>query len=312
MALLKNDLFMRWILFVLMCVGSQVWGQVEFAPVGAKWGMSYWSFASPNISYREMIVEKDTLFEGKLAKKILVGKNDGDNFTSQYNSFIHQSVDSIFVYSPNLNDYIYMYNFSLEVGDSITFQSLAYPTLTYYIDSIATEIINDIPLKIQYVSIMCPENNLKEERVFMEKIGPFSHDDVFLQDHLCLLDGQSYGFRCYSDPNFPEYVASHLVDNDIDCFITTATENIAETEHQIKVSPNPVQEHMQLTFSEALHHQELDIEVFSVQGVSILKTRKIKGEETMNLDIGDLSKGIYFIKSQTDYGFMQTIKIVKS
>lgn len=302
---------MRWILFVLMCVGSQVWGQVEFAPVGAKWTLERRDPVPPSRPL-ELKVVSETEFEGKIVKNLVRDYHPQDTTTLNPSVFFYQTGDSIYVTDPTLTDATLIYDFSLAAGDTLVIDEY----LSYRVDSIGTMTVNGFELKLQYVALKCYfEDNFSHTAVkFVESIGAISIEggwfaNFFFFSNYCLLDASNFEVRCYEDDEIGFY---QVIDDGEDCFITTATENITETEHQIKVSPNPVQEHIQLTFSEALHHQELDIEVFSTQGVSVLKTRKMKGEASINLDIGQLPKGIYFIQSQTDHGFMQTIKVVKS
>lgn len=292
-----------------MVLSLEAWGQVEFAPVGAKWGMSFYSFSSPNLSYAEMIVEKDTLFEGKVAKKLLVEIDQG-GFTSSHSNYIHQSEDSIFVFSFNTNEYQYMYNFELEVGDSINFLGFT-EMMTYHIDSISIETVNNIPLKMQHVSVICPENNIRQEMLIMEKIGPFSHANIFLLEHLCVLDGISYNFRCYSEPNFLEYVAPYLAESGTDCFFVTSLDNTSAEKLKIDVYPNPITSHMQLNFPNDLLQENLNIELITTSGQNIEYKTKKKSIKNMEWELSHLPKGIYFIKITTTEGYSEYKKILK-
>lgn len=283
----------------------------EFAPIGAQWGLWYLDFSLP-ISYAgSIVVEKDTLFAGKNAKKLILDKNIDDNFLNGV-GFVYQSVDSIFVYNPDLQDFVYAYNFNAQVGDTIFLRHAFMDNLAYKIDSVAVEMINNIPIKVQYVSLRCDEQDgfLEDYPLkIMEKIGPLQFGDFFFLENYCYTDGYEYRVRCYSDNEFPEYLTEWVHEGE-DCLITSIDFIPNVNERYFKIYPNPTSNLLTIQMEKEIT-TPYQIQIFSLTG-QLLFQKYYEASEVGLIDVTDWGSGMYLIKIRTnDTLFFQEKFIIK-
>ena len=274
-------------LLILFFISSYLLSNAqEFAPVGAKWYYSFtpWSYPLRN---EAILVEsiKDTVVNNINCRKMSgVGSN-----------FIYSSGNKVFIFNNFINDFVKIYDFDLQAGDTLKFKYANDSSISaYIIDSVEFMSINSKIKKIQYISPQMPNMNGDNMWVFygynIEGIG--NNNYLFPQFALAdpLING---GLRCYEDSIIGYYNTGIVSVCD-----STIMLGINENEFlPFKLYPNPAKDYI---FIESNSGNAL-AEIFSIDG-KLQKKYSIFYETSIN--INDLAKGLYIIKLQTEKGYV--------
>jgi hypothetical protein len=279
---------------------------------GAKWHYYENGFAR----FRVIIIEKgnDTIIESKNVT-ILNETIYEWNFTHMEIPYIYPSAPAYYTYASGDTVFFYMggeykwfYHFNLQVGDSIDYDYLGGCGCDIgicVVDSTGTIVINSDTLRWIFLRPLATSGFGFNGKI-IERIGPVG-GNFFLPTEMycdtvisCVPEFPSYGFRCYSDLNFPTY---NVTSQDCDYDIRVSTEEKAEP-ILITVFPNPAQSFL---FVANAHEAELNVTVFSMHGSKALTATLKNGSA---LDISDLPSGTYFLSvSANDWIYQK--KIVK-
>ena len=274
-------------LLILFFISSYLLSNAqEFATVGAKWHYSFtpWSYPLRN---EAILVEsiKDTVVNNINCRKMSgVGSN-----------FIYSSGNKVFIFNNFINDFVKIYDFDLQAGDTLKFKYANDSSISaYIIDSVEFMSINSKIKKIQYISPQMPNMNGDNMWVFygynIEGIG--NNNYLFPQFALAdpLING---GLRCYEDSIIGYYNTGIVSVCD-----STILLGINENEFlPFKLYPNPAKDYI---FIESNSGNAL-AEIFSIDG-KLQKKYSIFYETSIN--INDLAKGLYIIKLQTEKGYV--------
>ncbi len=185
---------------------QNLFGQKEFAPIGATWYYTIIENMVPDIGYKKVVSERDTLVNGKACKILsnIVYSAYNNQTYSKYNYIIHQKGDSIYYWQNN--DFRLIYDFSLEKNDTMNIYSddfLCLNNQTHWgsviVDSVTYTTINGFKLKTIHTS---PTSNSIYLYIapFVEIIGSLSY--IFPTDTGCgAMDIRTEftELRCYSD-----------------------------------------------------------------------------------------------------------------
>ena len=116
-------------------------------------------------------------------------------------NFIYSSGNKVFIFNNFINDFVKIYDFDLQAGDTLKFKYTNDSSISaYIIDSVGFISINSKIKKIQYISPQMPNMNGDNMWVFygynIEGIG--NNNYLFPQFALAdpLING---GLRCYED-----------------------------------------------------------------------------------------------------------------
>jgi alpha-amylase len=110
------------------------------------------------------------------------------------------------------------------------------------------------------------------------------------------------GQKCWVKATYfaPQIVQTNVVKNKCACEIADPNVGVVEIElNEITVSPNPFTDELDVQFPEINHGFQI-IQILNLEG-KIVKVIPIETvQEQVNIDLGDLSKGSYFIKFISD------------
>lgn len=278
---------------------------VEWAPLGATWHYEVRYPFSPVVNCLAMEVIKDTIIDGITARfiegKLYQFEKDTIPATDVYNQgniILHQKGDSIYYYREN--KFELLYDFSLEVGDTMDIVTPAPYDLNYVsdtmiqmvVDSVGEVVVGNDTLRKQVFRMLRKfDSNYGFGGTHIEKIGNLYFllpvDDL-LCDVFCPLP-----LRCYQDSSL--FYKQWEVDCDATYLMTSTQNNISLPE--IHLYPNPVFSGSSQFYIEG--PDRFTWRLRDIHGRTLYySTRESSGKETAALPSG-LSPGLYLVEIRT-------------
>lgn len=293
----------------------------EFAPLNAEWHFQKWSINDDYfVDYYSAKAEHDTVLNGNYST-ILTYKENG---TIIPDAEIIISEDNGKVYYFENNSFKLLYDFTLAVGDTLTFsvpQNFHYYDIScgpepdnsilnlaqVTIDSIIPTLFDNQTLDVFYTTPLYDNSGQYfswQLGTIIERIG--SYGGLFGFSTTQCLGGDFGHFRCYSDSILTYYLSVE------DCnYTTTGINNVAD-KLPVSVYPNPATN--TITIETTLRQTtSLQTEIKNTLGqiVYTLNDEATSGLYKKTIDL-NLGQGIYFLSVQTDQGLMtKKIEIVK-
>jgi len=269
------------VLIIVGCTVGKTFSQSasEWFPDQAEW---YYSKQESNLNddFFVVSVDGDTTISNRNAKIIRspIQSNFGDQI------FVSVSgEDSVFVFSEPKNEWIILYDFSAQVGDTIeTYLDRSGNTMNVRIDSVSFEVINGDTFDVQYFST-------DERPDWGNKNIKFLGNEQFLlpQNVLVLPQGP---LRCY----FPSPgVVYSLVE--FACNLVPVEEAREVERYEIKVFPNPARDKLNIPQWPS-SNTNVEITLYNSVGVKIFNS-----DITDSLDISSLPDGLIHGVIVTDH-----------
>ncbi len=297
------------IAFFFVCMSLQA--QLEFAPIGAKWtyqliNTTWWG--DTYYSHRELFVEKDSLIQNKLCKKLKVNyyykHTNGSLLTvSNPDKFIYQNGGKIFLFAQD--SFYLLYDFDLFTGETAQFigdgRFVEFEILERDIDSS----YNFLQKKLKMKAVCDLPNG---EPILYERFGMVNEYFFFAEFH-CITDRNSqFKLRCYDDPkyglfNFDSIPCDSIRPNKIKISIKDPSEFASVRLLSTVVNQN-------LSFS--THNFENSTITYLILNSTgqIILANKINAQ-AHSIDVSDLSTGLYFLQVQNENNLSQIFKFVK-
>jgi hypothetical protein len=301
------------------CPLYAAFGQSQtFAPLGARWYYRPHELTYPDTRLFSFHVSKDTLLDGLPARELACSQwIDGqwEDFPD-LNKYVHTNSDSV---SYRVGDqWALLFNFAAMPGDTIRskVENYAIPSacsepdpgqfwdMLYKIDSVSVETIGGVPLRVQYVSNLCPgggEACWWLAGKIVERIGAISSDYWWGQGSTCHLGGFSGYLRCYSDA-LVQYIGpiGNSACDQVD------TEDLER--YQIKAFPNPSNGNVSFTFSPL--NDAIGFRLLDGLGRTLASKELNIGDTALDISI-ELSYGGMFFAEFSAKSKKRTFKIVK-
>ena len=271
-----------------------------FAPIGTTWYYSGSSFGPPwqtNPLYGYYFVEKDTFLLGRQARAIGWYSNK-EGIVERVDSLTkYIAVDGDRVYYKVGNEFVLLYDFGAEPGDTIHSKvessdlslgcissfEVEVIDFRYVIDSVSTMFIDGEELRIQFVTTIIEDDDdqwVFHTNMLIERLGYAGWGGFWWGQGLTCIFETGY-LRCYEDPDiswrhpdFSEHLSCDYVSSAADPDIIS-----------ISMYPNPTNGIVHLP--EGAEH----IEVYSIEGGRMPFTRN--GNE---IDLGEWPAGMYVIR----------------
>lgn len=274
---MKNYTFLPLIIILLISFNSY---SQNFAPVGAKWHYNVTNASGIYYILKESI--KDTIVLGKSAKKT----SETPNFLFSPN-IIYEDSNKVYHYNSYSNQFLLLYNFNANQGDTVKVILSIWDTIPYLIDSVKIENIGGFLKKVQYITDLtgCWDFGTK----FIESIGS---NRYFFPIQCTYPPDLPDSLRCYSD----SLINYQLVP---DCEeITIGVTEVSNQENKYHIS-TIVHDNLQLPAITG------DLLIYDLQG-KLIKNEKIKS--FINLE--NMNQGIYILILKNDELFIQQ-KLIK-
>jgi len=302
-------------LLILYFASLDLLGQSPpFAPIGARWYYRPHELMPKENTLYTFTVAKDTVLDGVLAKELSCDRWIDGQFQHfpNLNKYVYSSSDSVFYYVDN--HWELLFDFGALPGDTIV-SKVAYFDIfngcigpnpdqvwdfAYRIDSVAVEQIGGWPLRVQYVSSICPGlgDNCWRIQKIVERIGVIDAGYWWGQGDFCILGGALGYLRCYADDlvqykgsigNSPcDYVGTNEIDG-----------------YNITIFPNPTTGILKFSFSPL--SSNLDFRVFDSLGRLLNTGLLTVGDVSLQLNLDSAPSGIF----QVEFALKDQVKRYK-
>ena len=267
--------------------------QTPFAPPGATW---YYSWTGMTLHGYYLLEEAgDTTIQNIPCKKIThsVYSVDflGNTATYNYpNRFVYSDSDRVFLYRENAFDTLF--DFSLQVGDhyKLSFGSEC-DTAVILITETGTMVINGEELRYYQAET---GSDLNETWFFTgtitERIGGLTQWPFGITS--CEIDSDwGNEFRCYFDPEFGSFESGV----EPSCDYLVGINEVTIQSPGFEIFPNPARDILTLKF-QGRNAVATAIELLDMQGRTLMKYPVPAHQEQLQLDISQLSGGVYMAK----------------
>ena len=295
LTLMKMNVLLLVVLFFIIFPFIEVWGQVSWAPTGAKWHFDYNYNYGNATSYVTVESIGDTVIQGINCKTLRQECQRNDEFSKLY--FTYKNDDKVWIFDGN--NFRLLYDFSLNAGDTMeTYGRSLYSTLdcdsitTAYVESVGYEEINGITFKYLVVSMTefgwyFGEFGSGTYKI-SEKFGSYGY---LLPQTTC--GGADFDLpstiRCYEDDEVGFFSPPFAYDCDYEEGV--GVQNIDFTD-DIRISPNPVIDDLTIGLKGNIIDSRISI---YTQDGRIVFTMELMDEES-KIDLSGIKSGLYFIR----------------
>lgn len=293
--------------------------QLNFAPIGAQWfTKNGWSEVW-NGGYTYCMVEKDTIYNGIVCRKVMrlaLEQDEQNSVDTQTMTplYVYTTPDTIFYYNTLFDEFVPLYIFNVSPGMTLSyhmpFVMIAMPPdsmFQIHINSVGEEIIDGVTLrKINGTVVnwagMDPGYTYIEQLGLLDKqLIPQEEDMHASYNHARL--------RCYQDTmiNYHRYL-------DMPCDTIpgyTGISELAQQHKNVSVYPNPVQEDWLQVQLHADPGKIMQVQVYSITGACLTTRLNSDYAQRMRLNVGDLPPGIYQLKVSRDGQVIGSGRFVK-
>ncbi len=284
----------------------------EFSPQGASWHYNY-DYYWGESGYYQVNYVKDTLVEGKMCKKLsrqLYAYNqvNGNQYTENRGfDFLYQEGEKVYFYYSN--SFNLVYDFSLQVGDTLTLKDRWFgcDDKAFSIDSIGTTIIHGDTLKFQVVNEVVNEgfgSYWPDSTILVEKIGCLSWYHFPAPECITDSDFQPKELRCYTDDASPTYA---VVDTTLYACDYVASTSVIKQTFKPQISPNPAVNQLQIELPS--HFPSINIQIYNTHG-QLIKNLEHVTKNLVQLDCSDWQSGIYLCSIVADGQVIAREKLV--
>ena len=294
---------MKYLIFLFMYTFSfDLYGQFEFAPLGAKWTIQneFGDFFPPfQIHYWTTTchVEKDTIILNKKCSKIIASEEAWqiDKFAISY---FHQEGQKIEFYYEG--KFYLWFDFNAQIGDTVFSSNIDYAH-GLIVKDIIFDTINKIPLR---KFILIKECQPRDSPLFIyEKLGSTFFHPLFFASIMCGFDYPNIYLKCYSDP-----IIGTVNFDSIPCdSIRTEVHEIVE-EPKLIIYPTLVSDHLNLFIDENYINYS---QIFSMNGTLMLNPINSINNNKSAIDVSYLIPGIYILKTTLKSGNILVNKFIK-
>ncbi|MBO6118509.1 MAG: T9SS type A sorting domain-containing protein [Bacteroidales bacterium] len=230
---------------------------------------------------------KDTIYNNQTYKQLISYSYYYDpisNFLFREDSnrvyFVHLGDNPWDPPLPNNQEEYLLYDFNLEVGDTVTICGLIstawLANISYKVESTDTVIIHDTPLKHL---VLTAEHDVKME--WIEGIGCMSG---LLHREVIIADGPTPELFCFSQDGEVIYQSS-TAERYKECFIEVALDEI--NNYNINIFPNPTENRVCITIP-----RPMSVIVSNTEGRELFR-KNLNTKDT--LDLTNLKSGVYIL-----------------
>jgi len=305
-------------LLIICFVFPDLLGQSStFAPMGARWYYRPYELMPKENTLYAFTVTKDTVLDGVLAKELSCTQWINGQFQDfpNLNKYVYSGSDSVWYYVDN--QWELLFNFGAQPGDTIA-SKVAYFDIfngcigpdsgqvwnfAYRIDSVAIEQIGGWPLRVQYVSSICPVSGDSCWLIqkIVERIGVIDASYWWGQGGVCILGGFPGYLRCYAD-DLVQYKGSI---GNTPCDYVSINEI---SDYNFAIFPNPTTGILNFSFLPLFSN--LGYTVLDGLGHNIVEGRLMAGDTFFELNLESAPPGIFYIKFMFE-NQIKTFKVVK-
>ena len=283
------------------------YGQSDWAEIGTKWWYEQITIGPPyNTSYHLIEVEKDTMINNKVVKKL--------DWKVYYISSVWQnpalytfedSGQIYFMYENDSFEYK-LYDFNATFGDTVTLHAPKFSgtgggidSIYVLIDSIKSVNFNGVYKNVYYNSIISQTSH-----TFGNWIQGVGSDYFFLPQYGTIDPPETGRLRCFEDVNDGLIKFTNLA---CDTIMTGVLDPSINSD--IKLFPNPANDKIRVSGFEYIDIQK--IEVIDIAGKKLIEKLSLSQKDFREFSVKDLQSGIYFIRIFNKEGQYFSIPFIK-
>lgn len=232
----------------------------------------------------------DTIISG-LDCKILFSRTDIGSNEFMNSEYVYELDNAVYILDGEGREQK-LYDFSLEVGDSITYEIVhsenadCPDSISYHIDSLSTIVLGAEELVVQHLSFYDPFWEEEVERTFVEYVGCLETEFDLLKWHTCAYDLPG-GWMC-SFSNVDSEIK--FIDRDCYSFTISTHETLEEA---FRIYPNPVRSGSQLNIELPEGMEDADITILDLYGR--LVNSSVADQKGGSLSLSGVNAGNYII-----------------
>lgn len=283
----------------------------DFGQLGSEWYFNgNQDGPCPGVcSYVHIESVEDSTINGKTCHKLLSKHKWHQDIVQEYTypaMFVHEQSDSVFLWSPNRQNFLLLYIFNVNAGDTLTLDIPLFIDSNPSGDSIYQMVIDSVTNSILDGQIIKTYNFSSNTVVgfgntYMDKIGNLSW--FFPRNGMILEAG--YGLRCYSDSQIDTSLVSFPCDSLWNMFSSINNYNWID---KIKVFPNPTNSSISI-FTKGMNATECTIKIFNLHGNINMQAETNQPSQT--LDVSDLKPGLYIYEIESKGHFHRDKLIIE-
>lgn len=260
---------------------------------GTEWYYALHKFSGEEETNR-CYIEGDTLIQDKICQRFIQEKTDCNGRPAV--NYLYKEEDQIYFYDESDSTFKILYDFGLEVGDTMTYvtgiHSWDLRRRTHYIsvDSTSVTEINGVGLQTFHISYGVERDGeisfYNPQAVIIQGIGNTANFFHF-SDGTGFCDYQySVQLQCFASPDFPLAGFS-----DVDCKTVSVVEKVRPT-HEVRAFPNPVYDMLTIT-SQSPFQQ---VKIFDIFGKELHARNWSTGAQSQNINLNFLPPSMYYLQ----------------
>ncbi len=288
---------MKFLFPLLLLLALPAKGQ-EWHPVGTTWYYTQLGLFGNEHFVQFEITRSDTI-GGKYCNII---ETAGSNEARYY---VYADSSCVYAYHPFDSVFLPLYNFDLEVGDTMIYYRIPSTPIPYkdsirmVLDSIGTEVVDGKTLEVQYFKKWMFGIADWGTKIYRD-IGNF----LYLFPFHGFVDPSPGPIRCFLHPTHPDS-SVHFVNHACDL---VPVQEISE-QLPLGLSPNPTSEQLRVVWYKPLEGR---LVLADLHGRPVLERQIGVGQRKVELWVADLPKGVYILCLQTRQGGIVAKKLVIS
>lgn len=286
-----------------LLVGHLAFGQVEWAPVGAKWWVFVLTDFPPTGYFNkyECTGTLDTLgHECKLVHEAIF---DGQHFDHLF----YQDGQQVYHYDETLMAFSLYHDYSKLPGESYEMVS-GQDTNTFLLDSISNDLFSGESVKVQHGRISNPEfpldtvyNKMYEGIGWYSGLWPNLPSDFTPE--------LWYFLACYLKPDGT--LLSMDPSLNVDCTaLATAVNNAYDGQAEFHISPNPTSNYLNLFFEKTMP-ATATFRIINAEGRLLREFKTANLQPTFLLPVADWPGGAYWLQMVVNGAVVQSEKFIK-
>ncbi len=259
-----------------ICSTSLLSGQ-EWFPDDGLWYYNQTEFFPGGNYYKIFEVDGEAIIQGKSCKLV---KGNCDCSTFGANNYLYEEGDKVFRYNPVKDSFDILYDFTMQVGDTLTIPLGDSDPGIYVLNSISTQFIHGIPIRVQHFELLEWYVSIGFETY--EYIG--NSECMYPQYGFC--DPLTGALRCYQDSFFglQKFNGFHFP---CDTVITSLHNPDAQN---VEIFPNPADDLVNIKSTDPICMVEI-LDPFS--GRSLIRLR---GDTEFEVPVSHLPSATYLVK----------------
>lgn len=267
------------ILFLFLILGDRANAQ-DWFPQGAKWHYNQVLFFPSGNTYSTLEVIGEVEINGKECR-IIYGSGACSEFDEAEN-YLYEENDQVFIYDLENDQFVLLYDFNLQPGDTMSYHLPVTGDTYYRLDSISHLILGADTLRVQHFTWL--EGSAEMGPKVYERIG----NNKFLYPVVGFCDPGVGGLRCYEDDVLGLQKFSNP-DKPCDYTFTVSTSDLKE--NAIRIYPIPTYDEITLEANNLIK----TVEWIDIHTGAVLRNDLINAN-SVSLESFNIHPGLYLLK----------------